>query len=365
LLLAALTGVLLLATACITVAQPSGWAGPSEADGRLVIHSEREKLAAVDIGSLEVAWEFPGKGQEHDDGSKVEPQGIYGNPTIADGTVYFGAYDGWLYAVDLASGDLKWEDDLGGHIIGGATVAEGLLYVGSSNNQLHALDPASGAEQWRFLTGDDIWATPLVADGVVYLASMDKKLYALDAADGSERWDKPFSADGGLASTPVLVDGTLLVGGFDRRLYAVDASSGEEKWSFKAGNWFWTRSLVEGEAVYAGSLDGNLYALGLADGKRLWSYDLKAPVRAAPVLVGDTLLVAGRNGLGAAHRAGEDDPGRPLASGRRGLLQRPGRQPVQSHACGRHVRAAALGQAGDSGRRRHAGAGHANAGSSD
>jgi len=87
-----------------------------------------------------------------------------------------------------------------------------------------------------------------------------------------------------------------LVGGFDRRLYAVDASSGEKKWSFKADNWFWTRPLVEGEAVYAGSLDGNVYALGLADGKRLWSYNLQAPVRAAPVMVGSTLLVAGRNG---------------------------------------------------------------------
>jgi outer membrane protein assembly factor BamB len=34
----------------------------------------------------------------------------------------------------------------------------------------------------------------------------------------------------------------------------------------------------------------------LADGKRLWSFDLQAPVRAAPVMVGDVLLVAGRQG---------------------------------------------------------------------
>ena len=250
LLLAALTATLLLTTACISVAQPSGWAGPSPADGQLVVHNKRDRLAAVDLASMQVVWEFPAS-QKHGDGSKIELQGVYGNPAIADGTVYFGGYDGWIYALDLASGQIKWEADLGGHIIGGAVVAEGLLYVGSSNNRLHALDPATGTERWYFEAGDDIWATPLVEDGVIYVAAMDKKLYALNAADGSERWPKAFSADGALATTPVLVDGTLLVGGFDRRLRAVDAASGEQKWSFKVDNWFRARPLVDGDTVYA------------------------------------------------------------------------------------------------------------------
>ena len=225
--------------------------------------------------------------------AKIELQGVYGNPTIADGTVYFGGYDGWLYALDLASGQLKWEAELGGHIIGGAVrwlmdSSTSALPTTASTPSTRPAAPSAGS----FEAGDDIWATPLVEDGVVYVASMDKKLYALDAADGSQRWPKAFSADGALASTPVLADGTLLVGGFDRRLHAVDAASGQEKWSFKADNWFWARPLVDGDTVYAGSLDGNVYALGLADGKRLWSYDLEAPVRAAPIIVGDTLLVA-------------------------------------------------------------------------
>ena len=85
--MAALTAILLLTTACIGVAAPSGWAGPSLADGRLVIHSERGKLAAVDIDSLAVAWEFPGKGQKHVGGTKIVLQGIYGNPAIANGQI--------------------------------------------------------------------------------------------------------------------------------------------------------------------------------------------------------------------------------------------------------------------------------------
>jgi outer membrane protein assembly factor BamB len=84
----------------------------------------------------------------------------------------------------------------------------------------------------------------------------------------------------------------------DSRIRALDAASGEERWDepFKADNWFWTRPLVLGDTVYAGSLDGKVYALDVNDGSLKWEQDTGAPVRAAPVLLDDVLLIVNRKG---------------------------------------------------------------------
>ena len=249
---------LFLATACARIARPEGWAGPTLAGDRLVASIGRGELAAVNIedSSGRVIWQFPPKDQKHPDGSKIDPEAIYSTPAVADGTIYFGAYDGWVYALDLADGDIRWQVETGGPIIGSAVVEDGVVYVGSDDGKLYAFDAETGDLQWQFTSGDSIWATPLVADGVVYVASMDKKVYALDAA------------------------------------------SGEEKWHFKADDWFWTRPLVLGDTVYAGCLGGKVYALDVNDGSPKWEepFDTEAPVRAAPLLLDDVLLIANREG---------------------------------------------------------------------
>ncbi|NIV37366.1 MAG: PQQ-binding-like beta-propeller repeat protein, partial [Anaerolineae bacterium] len=78
------------------------------------------ELAAVDVqdSTGEVLWSFPPNDQKHPDGSKIDPEAIYGTPVVADGIVYFGAYDGWVYALDLVATEPKdrilWEFETGG-----------------------------------------------------------------------------------------------------------------------------------------------------------------------------------------------------------------------------------------------------------
>jgi outer membrane protein assembly factor BamB len=130
------------------------------------------------------------------------------------------------------------------------------------------------------------------------VASVNGKLYALDAETLDPTWDAPFEAERGLISDPVLADGAILVGGFDRILYAVDAASGEELWPFKADNWFWGKPLVLDGTVYAPNLDGNLYALSLESGAPVWDAPFPAlePLRSAPLITGDALVVVDRKG---------------------------------------------------------------------
>jgi outer membrane protein assembly factor BamB len=299
-LVLAATLLIIIATACAGIAQPQGWSGPVPADGVILV-SHKGELSALELqeGALSAleSWSFPAK-----EDKDLDLEGIYGNPAVADGTVYFGAYDDNVYALDLEDGRPLWAVATDGPVIGGIALGGGIVYVGSDDGNLYALDLETGDEKGRCLTGDGIWATPLVADGTVYVASLDDKLYAFDAAslsrgDCQPRWE-PFEAEGGLISTPVLAGDTILVGGIDRRLYAVDAATGQEKWSFKADNWFWTRPLVADGVVYAGSVDSNVYALDLAAGEPKWDvpFEAEAPIRAAPIILDSVLIVADRNG---------------------------------------------------------------------
>jgi len=285
---------LLLFSACGQIAGPQGWAAPVAVDSTILVTLERGKLSAIDQQTSQETWQFPSK-----DAKDMDLKAIYGTPVTGDGRAYVGAFDGTFYALDLATGQVLWQQTTGGAIVGGAALADGTVYVGSSDNKLYAFDAASGAYRWpAFEAQGDIWSTPVVDQGTVYVTSMDKRVYALDAATGQPKWPKPFGANGAVPSTPALAGDRLYVGALDNRLYALDKATGEVAWSFKADNWFWCDPLVVNGVVYVGGLDHQVYALDAATGEPRWAkpFPAKAPIRAQPALAGGALVVADQDG---------------------------------------------------------------------
>jgi alcohol dehydrogenase (cytochrome c) len=103
------------------------------------------------------------------------------NPTIALGTFVAtggprrveGGRDQYsaLRAIDPTTGEMKWEhrfqtypSNLMLDLSGGATsTASGLVFSGNNEGFLNALDSASGKLLWRFQTGAPIWGAPPVS----------------------------------------------------------------------------------------------------------------------------------------------------------------------------------------------------------
>jgi len=285
---------LLLFGACGKVASPQGWAAPVAVDNTILVTLERGKLSAIDQQTNQETWLFPSK-----DDKDIDLKAIYATPVTGDSRVYVGGFDGTFYALDLATGQVIWQQETGAAIIGGAALADGTVYVGSSDNKLYAFDAESGAPRWQpFEAQDDIWSTPLVDAGTVYVTSMDKRAYAVDAATGQAKWAKPFEADGAVPTTPALAGDRLYVGALDNRLYALDKATGEVAWSFKSDNWIWCDPLVVDGTVYVGGLDRHVYALDAATGEPRWPkpFPAKAPIRARAALAGGVLVVADHDG---------------------------------------------------------------------
>jgi outer membrane protein assembly factor BamB len=288
--------ILLLLTGCGRIAGPQGWAGPAIADNTLLVSLKHGKLTAIDLANSEnQLWQFPpGTG-------KNEPAllAIYGTPVVSKGMVFFGGYDGVLYALDLTDGSVKWAQATKGHIVGGPAVDDDTVYIGSADRCLYAFATDSGEPRWEpFCTVNKIWSTPVVDGGTVYVASMDKKVHAVDTATGKPRWSRPFEADAAITSTPVVAGGKLYVGALNKRFYALDAATGELQWSFGGDDWIWNRAVVADGVVYVGNLAGHVYALDAGSGEMRWQGPFKAvaEIRAAPALVGKTLVVADSEG---------------------------------------------------------------------
>lgn len=223
---------------------------------------------------------------------------IYGDLGLSGdaSTVYVTGFGGWLYAIDIATGELQWLYDSNSEFVAGVAVDAGVLYTGTRGEQVFALDAATGQRIWDFDAGGEIWATPTVADDAVFVTSLEGTVFRL-TRDGGEEW-RFDGAGAGIASRPVVEGDTAFVGSFDNELYALDIATGDVRWSAAGDNWFWAAPVVEDGTVYAPSLDGSVYAFDAETGDARWPkpFDAGAPIRSSPVLVGGGLVVAARDG---------------------------------------------------------------------
>jgi outer membrane protein assembly factor BamB len=303
--------VLTLGTACTQLAAPEGWAGPVLTDVRIentnsnvvLTVPEKGKLVAYDLSQNRLLWQFPASGQKHRNGKDVKINAIYTTPvlspsTASQSTVYIGGYDGYVYAVDMANGSLRWEFKTDGPIIGSLLFERDTVYAASTDGNVYAVSAADGAPRWPtpFKVEGRIWSRPTLADGILYITSLAGTVYAINAETGASAGDC-FSAKAGIASPAVVTSGKVLVGGFDSKLYALEAHDLRDvAWEFPADNWFWTEPLVQGNVVYAGSLDGKIYAIDLTNGSELWQRNLAEPIRAKPIMSQGVLVVINKKG---------------------------------------------------------------------
>jgi outer membrane protein assembly factor BamB len=144
-------------------------------------------IDARSVGRLRVAWSVPLKG-------------LYAaTPVVVGGVAYTEDLGSNVYAIDAASGRLRWtrsynQGDTGPN---GVSVAGGRVF-GVLPASAFALDARTGRELWstRLIhsSAELIVMTPGVKDGTVYVSTVPGSagaigtLWALDAATGRRRW---------------------------------------------------------------------------------------------------------------------------------------------------------------------------------
>ena len=236
-------------------------------------------------------------------------RGIHGTPAIANGTVYVGAYEGTLYAFDLATGIREWKTDLGDAIGSSPLYHDGRLYIGveyyDPSGAIFAVDAASGDVAWEDQrVTDHPHSSPAIDEGTgtIVMGSNDGSLYAWDYPDpaaGSEptfAWR--FATDGAIKGPIATHDGAAFFGSWDNNVYRVDLETGEEDWSFRAGDMVMSGPGIDAASgtIYVGSHDDHLHALDAGTGEARWSFETDGWLIGCPAVTDSSVLVGSYDG---------------------------------------------------------------------
>ncbi|MEI6845498.1 MAG: PQQ-binding-like beta-propeller repeat protein [Candidatus Firestonebacteria bacterium] len=218
-----------------------------------------------------------------------------------------------VYCFSLISRTMVWTKNVGSYSYSSPVIGDGIVYVGVNNGRLYALDSATGDVKWYFQTlGDVLYSSAcLSSDGNwVYFApgNDDRKIYALNAKTGELKagWVAVnFGTTPTVVSSITEENGVLyfVSGAAPATLYAVSATDGTQKWSRNIDNPSPTGILSSPVAVngviYVGSAANKLYAVNAADGVVIGSYTTLAPVLSSPAVAnGKVNVCAGENGDG-------------------------------------------------------------------
>ncbi len=245
---------------------------PVVADGRVYVGDHNCYVFCLDAagngdGTTDVIWDFSTGGS------------ILSTPAVADGKVYVGSNDYSIYCLDAAGNgdgttDLIWSYTMGDMVNSSPVVAGGMVYVGSDDHNIYCLDAAGNGDGttdlvWSYGTGDAVCSSPAVAEGRVYVGSLDSNLYCLDAAgngDGTTDLVWSYATSNSIGSSPAVSDGKVYVGSDDSNVYCLDAVGNGDGttdliWSYTTGSNVYSSPAVAGDRVYVGSYDYNVYCL--------------------------------------------------------------------------------------------------------
>ncbi len=140
--------------------------------------------------------------------------------------------NGTVYALNAATGALRWRVRLRTEVDASLAVADGAVYVPGEPGELYALKAATGARLWHTLLPGYAVSSPAVAGGVVYLGTDHTDvgdLLAFNAVTGKGVWDIQ-NSNGAVDATPAVANGVVywVANG---SVYATDAATATNLWS--------------------------------------------------------------------------------------------------------------------------------------
>ena len=257
--------------------------------GLLVQGNKVNGVTAYTLNKGKKQWFFSVKG------------GLAGEVSVAEGLVFFGGADGFIYALYLSTGKLLWKHYTGLVQVSAPIVYKNRVYF-SSSEKLYCLSKKTGEMVWTYsvststaeFTVEGI-APPVASKSLLYFKSPT----ALTAVNlkGRKRW----SISTGVVSRFASSAGRLAIGKIC--LYFADSESGIYCVNKRTGRVIWKNSqgshgdiLLHGSRLFYPSSDGNIIALDQKSGKQIWLQPAGKSQATSLVLYKESLVYGEYNG---------------------------------------------------------------------
>jgi len=279
---------------------------PALVDGRAFVANQAGRFLAIDVKRRKILWE------------KLLGRCIASGPAVSQGVVYLGvmslkpchrtqdrsALSGYLLAVSAKTGKVKWRFDTA-PVESSPLVVGKLVFFGSWNGRIYALDKRTGRVRWTLSTGEEINSSGAYWNGAVYFGGDGGHLFAVNARTGALRWrGSSFSRFGRREQfypTPAAAYGRIYAANADGTVYAFGARSGHLLWARPVGSYVYTSPAVWKRRVYVGSYDGRFTALNAATGDVVWQRNVPGPIHGAPTVMAGLVYFSTALGLRTSH----------------------------------------------------------------
>jgi eukaryotic-like serine/threonine-protein kinase len=236
------------------------------------------------------------------------PGPVLASPVAAAGLVLLNGGDGVFYAVDGATGSLKWRAPVGDTLVAGtAAVSDGVIYVAAQGHGLMALSLSTGLPLWTVDTSLPVRAAPLVDGALLFVLAGANDLLCLDRRTGTEYWE--FKSEDVLANfwpsqgQPAITTGdgglVFVALGASTEFNALRLRTGRKAWEQTVDSRMVGSPVYDAQAglVFAATWSGHIYAMDIHTGTVRWRFSLPqagvpgAGLAAGPALANGTLFI--------------------------------------------------------------------------
>jgi outer membrane protein assembly factor BamB/tRNA A-37 threonylcarbamoyl transferase component Bud32 len=254
---------------------------PAFYNGTVFVGAYDNNLYALNASNGDFIWKFATEG------------GVVCKPAVFEGNIYIGSEDQRMYCINLRSGQEIWSYYSNGPIRSSPHIAEGHVFIGSDDAYLHAVNALSGRRAWRVDAGSPIRSTPLLIGENVYFGTEAGDLFCIDLG-GNVKWR--FKAKRALTSSPVHANGIIYVGSVDTLLYALDAKSGYIIWRFRMAKATISTPFITDNYIFTGSVDSHIYCVDLHSAKEIWNFATENQVTSSPITYQDSVYCGSVDG---------------------------------------------------------------------
>lgn len=290
-------------------------ADPVVANGRVFTMDAKANVTAVSTsgGTLWTTDVTPASDRDGDASG--------GGLAVAGDTLYVTSGFGRVTALDVATGAVRWVQDLNAPAGSAPTVSGDFVYVVSRNSRAWAINANDGRIRWSVEAADATanfagGAGAAVADGVALFPFPSGEVMATYAAGGTQRWSTVIGgnrlgavvsvAANDIGADPVIVGSTAYVGNVSGRVVALNLQSGDRRWTATEGAT--SPVLPVGGSVFLVNDINELVRLSNSDGSVIWRVPLpqveegefwerdRRHVHFGPILAGGRLIVASSDG---------------------------------------------------------------------
>ena len=156
---------------------------PAVSNGVVVFGSANYNIYGLDAETGKELWHI------------TTNQAVMGAATIHEGIAYIGGGDGRMFAIDIKTGKVKWSfDELKNYVLTRPLVYNDKLYFGCWDTYMYALNLADGSLAWKWNNGNgntklspaSVW--PVAANGKLFITAPDRYFTCLDAETGEQVW---------------------------------------------------------------------------------------------------------------------------------------------------------------------------------